>query len=592
MSASENDVIENVDNGNVALIGNETAKASQILMYEFHPDYSKWLITKGNMSGSVVLPAKRNYDPENPPKMTIKFRQGSYFECAVYITYLDEPDPEEDYFISSMSFNWYFMLYDEPTDSFTKINLGSISPMTRKTIINEEDPEDPHMFYIFKAGNELSYGIMFWENPLVDGKIRQYIMAKRWGYNNEYTYDIYWNNLNYNLMTDAMLAPISLSETTQPLFDFLAGEASGHTEYPGDDSQSGGGDGSFYNQNDPVGLPSVPSLQAIDLGFTTLYNPSPADVRQISQWLWSADFNDNILMNYSDPLNNILGINFLPVDAGVIPQEDAYFTIGNVASSIRTKKIPSGNKNQYLEVSCGICIIPEYWQNFLDYNTTFQIWLPFIGFRTLKPEEVLQATEDSGGYLAVDYLIDLLTGAAVCSIRSFIPERLNPKNVVEHLLYSYNCNVFYSTPLSGANYMSQYNQQLNATATGINNMVSGAKQIASGDIVGGFTNIFTGQQQAKREYETAKPEYGRSGNSGGNTGYFSYKIPYIIKCQPVGQTPKNYKSLQGIPSQIYSKLSKLTGYTEIDRVITDTLTSCTSEEKEEIIRMLKNGVVL
>jgi hypothetical protein len=118
---------------------------------------------------------------------------------------------------------------------------------------------------------------------------------------------------------------------------------------------------------------------------------------------------------------------------------------------------------------------------------------------------------------------------------------------------------------------------------------------AKGDLlsaVSGAVSLFTGQAQAKREYETAKPDYGRSGNNGGNTGYFSYKKPYIIRTQAIGQTPKNYKSLQGVPSQIYSKLSKLSGYTEIDRVITDTLTSCTSEEKEEIIRMLKNGVVL
>ena len=140
--------------------------------------------------------------------------------------------------------------------------------------------------------------------------------------------------------------------------------------------------------------------------------------------------------------------------------------------------------------------------------------------------------------------------------------------------------------------MSMYNQQLSAINSGISNVVSGARQLAGGDIIGGVTNLFTGQQQAKREYETAKPEYGRSGNSGGNSGYFSYKRPYIVKCQPRESSPKNYKEYLGVPSMIYYKLKDLTGYTEIDSVVVDTLTHCTDSEKNQIINQLKNGIII
>ena len=95
---------------------------------------------------------------------------------------------------------------------------------------------------------------------------------------------------------------------------------------------------------------------------------------------------------------------------------------------------------------------------------------------------------------------------------------------------------------------------------------------------------------AQRQYDTAKPDYGRGGNSGGSAGIFSIRYPYLIQTLPIGQPPKHYNHLQGVPSQISAQLSTLSGYTEVDSVVVDTL-NCPQEEKEAIYKLLK-GVYL
>ena len=367
---------------------------------------------------------------------------------------------------------------------------------------------------------------------------------------------------------------------SQDWIDWLAGDTNAPTVYPGDHSNTGGGEGTFTDSDCEILVPSFPSIQAIDFGFVSIYNPSASDLRALASWLWSNDFEANIKKNYMSPFENILSLGIVPLNISASPTT---LTIGNVTSNLTMPKVT----NEYIEVDCGTVDIPEKWGSFLDYDTNYSIWLPFIGFRSLKPDDM------SGGTLSVVYHIDILTGTGVCYILGEKPyEARNSDKMLKKVLYTYNCNILYQIPISGANFMNMYNQQLNATANGLNNFVGSVGRALSGDIIGGITSLFTGQEQAKRQYDTAKPDYGRSGNMGGSTGLFSTRFPYIVRSRPWEQVPNHYKELQGIPSQIYATLDTLSGYTEIETVICDTLTSCTQDEKNEIVRMLKEGVIL
>ena len=358
----------------------------------------------------------------------------------------------------------------------------------------------------------------------------------------------------------------------QPIVNFLAGNSSSKPDYPGDPSQTGGGSGYFYSQNDVIDIPALPSIQAIDFGFATIYNPSIANIQAVASWLWSDDFDEAIKLNYISPFDNIVGLSIVPVNVSSV---SGILRVGNVDSNIAVPRVTA----QYGEIDCGSLNVKEFWGSFLDYNASYSIYLPFIGYRALKPDDMVN------GELGVVYHYDLLTGIVV----AFIWAR--KEDGIKHVLYTYTGNMFYNVAFSGANFMSLYNQQLSATTSGINNAMSSVGQIASGNILGGLTSLITGTQQAQRQYDTAKPDYGRGGNNGGNAGLFGIRYPYLVQSLPIGQTPKNYKNLQGIPSQIYKKLSDLSGYTEIDAVIVNTLT-CTEEEQEQIIQQLKEGVIL
>lgn len=360
-------------------------------------------------------------------------------------------------------------------------------------------------------------------------------------------------------------------ESASHIVDWLCGRFSPPTEYPGDPSNTGGGSGNFINQNDVIDIPPLPSIQAIDFGFATIYNPSIANIQTIASWLWSDDFDESIKLNYISPFDNIVGLAIVPVNVSSVA---GILRVGNVDSNIAVPRVST----QYGEIDCGVLNVKEYWGSFLDYNASYSIYLPFIGYRSLKPDDMVN------GELGVVYHYDLLTGIVI----AFIWTR--KEDNIKHVLYTYTGNMFYNVAFSGANFMSLYNQQLAATTSGINNAVSTATNLASGNLAGALSSLMN-IGQAQRQYDMAKPDYGRGGNNGGSAGIFSIRYPYLIQTLPIGQPPKGYNHMQGVPSQIAAQLSTLSGYTEVEAVVVDTL-NCPQEEKEAIYKLLKGGVYL
>ena len=581
MAYTENDVFENIMAGNVYLKPNIQGTFTFINDTDTLFTVDRWNISDGTISVNAVLQGA-----DNPPKAYYSyFKDDSYLKLTLNETW----STGTLRVLTALGYSAVLGIKNAETGTITEVSMSNVGGLpTTKTIytlnpsLQQWDAEE----CLYTAGDIFRFSLTWWAEP--SNKLRMLFipaLVQTAGF----MYSEHLSHLDENIMTGGVQSQLQLiTADGQAIAEFFCGQTSEGTQYPGDDSSdSDGGHGTFYNENDAVTFTPLPSLQAIDFGFNTIYNPNESDMRAICSWLWSDDFTVNIKKNYASPFENILSLAIIPVAENTIETTLGTFVVGNTDSNIQTNRVT----DQYLRVDCGTKVIPEYWQNFLDYNTNFSIWLPYIGFRPLKPEDILQATKDSGGNLHILYTIDLLTGATVCEIQSILKDR-QTGNLVPHLLYSYNTNIFYQMPVSGANFATMYSQQLSATASGINNAVKSIGQIAGGDIIGGVSNLLTGTATSKMAYDTAKPDYGRAGASGGNAGRFSYKRPYIIRTQAIGNTPANYKSLQGIPADYYKVLSELTGYTEIDTVVADTLTSCTDTEKTEIISLLKGGVIL
>lgn len=583
---TENDIYYAIADGEVYIEPNIRCVLSEIEEYIYHayPDDSEFLIDFESMFIEAVLgPAD---DPITNGYM--EFKDGSYMRLELSPTWSSGEIP----LITNMAFSLYFGLKDPTTETVTEYLLGTHTglPANKRYWLPDPSSTPPswamtELLYIPGDTFRLYFG---WWN-IATPKFR-YIFVPYSSGAGVFNLEEWKNSLNRNVLSSGTQSVINIStKTGQLLAAYLCGGYSGSTEYPGEDSEAGGGDGTYYNVNDAIDFTPIPNIQAIDFGFNTIYNPREADMRALSDWLWSGSYTDSVKLNQISPMENILNIAIVALPESKIEKELSIIKIAGVSSNIQSRKVT----NQYVELNCGTLPVSEYWGGYLDYDANFTIWLPYIGFRSLRPDDLLR------GDLTVRYVIDLLTGAAVCEIRSILPDPQIRDRYVPHILYSYNCNVFYNIAISCSNYMNMYNQQFNATVSGLSNFVNSAVKIggslATGNVLGavnGVIGMVGGGAKAKQDYDSAKPEFGRGGNSGGNSGFFSYKKPYLVRSQPKEQSPKNYKKLQGVPAEIYSKLSTLSGYTEIDKVIVDTLVHCTAEEKTSILAMLSSGVYL
>lgn len=347
-------------------------------------------------------------------------------------------------------------------------------------------------------------------------------------------------------------------------------------DYPGDESDTGGGSGSYIGRNDVIGIPNFPSISALGTGFINAYNPSNANLEAFSNWLWSSDFSENVKKNQASPFDNIISFGFVPL--GLTTTYDTIH-IGNYDTQIGCNKIIT----EYYPIDSDWLDIYEYWGGFLDYQAEYQIYLPYIGYQPIRASEFVD------GKIRVVYHISCLTGLLQCFVQC-------QKNGIPHVLYSFCGNCFSDLPINGANFLQMKLQLQQSVVNGVTGAINGAIQGAqSGGVIGAVGGLIGGAVSGGYNYAmnkaSAKPDYQHGGGLSGNGGMFAIRYPYLIETKQITQIPKNYNKLVGIPSMVTRKLSDLTGYTEVYEVLDEKLT-CTESEKKQIYELLKGGVYI
>ena len=327
----------------------------------------------------------------------------------------------------------------------------------------------------------------------------------------------------------------------------------------GDVGPTGGGGGTYESRNDWMDWPSLPSLAATSTGFVALYAPTAAQLHAIANWMWSPAFFDNILKNYADPFNNILGLFISPITP---PSATSVFKIGNVASGIDANKVG----NQYMQISCGRVSVNPYYNSFADYDNyrAYKIFLPYYGIVDLSTDDFM------GGTVEVRYNIDFFTGSATIAVGT------TRSSGIQHILHTYSTNIFAQIPFSGVNMSSFYTQSIASAASLISSGISG--NIAA--MTSGVTGLIN-----------AHPTYGGSRGMGATGGLMGIQYPYLIECRSIRDMPQNYNKNVGIPLNRVKKPSELSGYTEYEEIHVK-IASATDDEALEIEKILKEGVIL
>ena len=86
-------------------------------------------------------------------------------------------------------------------------------------------------------------------------------------------------------------------------------------------------------------------------------------------------------------------------------------------------------------------------------------------------------------------------------------------------------------------------------------------------------------------------EVERTNGYTGSTTILGCEQPYIFLSQPIQVFDSLYPSYEGYPSYLAYSLNELHGFTKVESLIDNTV-SATDEEKREIEKLLKEGVIL
>lgn len=294
----------------------------------------------------------------------------------------------------------------------------------------------------------------------------------------------------------------------------------------------------------------VPTQQASALW--AIYNPTLAQLNSLGSWLWSTNFIDQILKIFNDPMQAIIGLHKVYATPNISGS-------GNIKVGYLDSGVPSNIVgNQYTYIDCGTVSVREYYGNILDYSpyTKVQLYLPFIGIVSLDIADVSRSS------INVKYGVDVLTGACLASVSV---QRDNAGGV----LYQYSGNCACQYPLSSGSYMGMITGALGAIGS-----------LARGNIIG--TGLSVAGMHTNIE---------RSGGFSGNAGAMGIKKPYLIISRPQSVMNDGFPSIQGYPSNYFTRLDDCTGFTQVAECHVENI-SATDKELDKIKDLLKEGVIL
>ena len=304
-------------------------------------------------------------------------------------------------------------------------------------------------------------------------------------------------------------------------------------------------------------VPELPSVTAQRL--YTVHKCSQSELNALGAYLWSSDFISLIEKMFTQPIDAVIGLHTL-YHQGLPLGGSETIKLGSIPATGCTGTLVT---NQYCQVDCGSVAIPEYYGNVEDYQpySVAQIFLPFIGFKEIDINDIM------GGSVYVKYGIDILTGACVATIGVM-------RDHVSQALYAFEGNCAIQQPVTSADY-SRLISGLITIGAGIATGGTGAAVLGAGTLLSGAHRI----------------TYPRSGQIGANTGAYLQKKPYILIRRPLAFNASNYQHYYGFPSKWTVTLGQCHGYTKVSDMHLDAI-QCTDDERQEIERLLKLGVMM
>lgn len=360
--------------------------------------------------------------------------------------------------------------------------------------------------------------------------------------------------------------------------------------------QSGTGDGRGTGQydypGDDIGFPGLPLNNVLSIANFRLYNPTGNQLATVLEKLWFTassgsiteiidaikEIFESILRFLFKPKESLVAVMMYPFDVNSAGSYEVY--LGNMDTGTTSALCTS----QYQTVDCGTLNVPLKYASVLDYSPyqKAQLFIPFVGFRSINVDQI------AGGSIAIKYNVDLLTGQALAMVR------INNLGSNHSVLYTYDCNLAISVPISSDKYDSMMGgfmktAALVAAGAAGGGIAAGAGMAAASAAKGA---ALAGVAQIPSAMDAIAGAHGvcDSGQLNMVTGAMGELTPFLVLEQVNQSLPAGYEAIEGYPSNISCSLGQLSGYTEVERVHLNI--AATDEELNEIERLLTNGVIL
>lgn len=318
--------------------------------------------------------------------------------------------------------------------------------------------------------------------------------------------------------------------------------------------------------------PELPQISSLDLGLYRLYMPDKQEFTDFNRWLWST--NNDLDKIWTDPIQLIQGVYISPIKPSLISQVKSEISIAGKSSNVESYYV----LNEYERVSCGHISIPEHYGNFIDFDISCNIYLPYIGFRNLNISMFV------GGDIYLDYYFNYLDGTCVAFVRA-------KRDTFNSIIEIFEGNIYSQLTLTSLSNLTLKSTMLNSTFSAVqaiaNPLTAGAAALSTNP-VGAAIATASALGSAAANVMTAKTDINSQGNIYANPAFLSVQIPFITFIRPIQAVSAGFKKDKGYVSNIYTQLKSLSGYTEILYINLSDI-DCTQDERDRLYNILLSG---
>lgn len=338
--------------------------------------------------------------------------------------------------------------------------------------------------------------------------------------------------------------------------------------------------GGFDDSSDPIGMPALPQ-SVLSLGFVNVYKCDAGSLTMLGGELFpDISFPSSltdigpVLAAIGDSIWNSKLIDYV-ISVHCIPGNVTGGNLEDIKVGTRTMTGILGRPitSEYVDFDFGTVTLPKYYKNYADYFTEIQLYLPFYGFVSIRPEEIID------GEINVKYRFNVIDGSFIACIFA----TSSRSKLTASLIGQYGGSCIVHLPVSNLSYASMFSSLIGAGATGAMAAMGVGGATATAAAIGltasqGIVNAAQGGDVKK------------SNSYNASSSFMTRAKPYLIVTRPVSSFSTRYNTENGLPSNVSMTIGSCSGFTQVNEPIINF--ACTDEEQREIIAALKEGVIV